>query len=41
MHGGGYVLGASEGDDLLCQRFVNEANCIVVSLDYKKLISLK
>lgn len=34
IQGGGYVLGASEGDDLLCQRFVNEANCIVVSVDY-------
>ena len=35
IHGGGYVLGAPEGDDLLCQRFVNEANCIVVSVDYR------
>lgn len=24
IHGGGYLLGAPEGDDLLCQRFVNE-----------------
>ncbi|WP_285398505.1 alpha/beta hydrolase [Lysinibacillus sp. fls2-241-R2A-57] len=35
IHGGGYVIGAPEGDDLLCQRFVNEANCIVVSVDYR------
>ncbi|AST90820.1 MULTISPECIES: alpha/beta hydrolase [Sutcliffiella] len=35
IHGGGYVLGAPEGDDLLCQRFVKEANCVVVSVDYR------
>jgi len=35
IHGGGYVLGAPEGDDVLCQRFVNEANCVVVSVDYR------
>ncbi|MGE7693089.1 alpha/beta hydrolase [Lysinibacillus sp. NPDC094177] len=35
IHGGGYVIGSPEGDDLLCQRFVNEANCIVVSVDYR------
>lgn len=29
------MLGAPEGDDLLCQHFVNEANCIVVSVDYR------
>jgi acetyl esterase/lipase len=35
IHGGGYVLGVPEGDDLLCQRFVKEANCVVVSVDYR------
>lgn len=35
IHGGGYVLGAPEGDDVLCQRFVTEANCVVVSVDYR------
>ena len=35
IHGGGYVLGAPEGDDGLCQRFVKEAGCIVVSVDYR------
>jgi len=35
IHGGGYVLGNPEGDDLLCQRYVLEANCVVVSVDYR------
>lgn len=35
IHGGGYVLGSPDGDDLLCQRFVLEANCVVVSVDYR------
>lgn len=35
IHGGGYVLGNPEGDDVLCQRFVKEANCVVVSVDYR------
>lgn len=35
IHGGGYVLGAPEGDDGLCQRFVKEAGCVVVSVDYR------
>lgn len=35
IHGGGYVLGAPEGDDLLCQRFVTDAKCVVVSVDYR------
>ncbi|MFE5429685.1 alpha/beta hydrolase [Peribacillus simplex] len=35
IHGGGYVLGIPEGDDVLCQRFVTEANCVVVSVDYR------
>lgn len=35
LHGGGYVFGIPEGDDLLCQRFVTEGNCVVVSVDYR------
>lgn len=35
IHGGGYVLGDPEGDDVLCQRYVTEANCVVVSVDYR------
>lgn len=35
IHGGGYVIGTPEADDVLCQRFVQEANCVVVSVDYR------
>lgn len=35
IHGGGYVMGVPEGDDGLCQRFVKEAGCVVVSVDYR------
>jgi len=35
IHGGGYVLGTPESDDVLCPRFVTEANCVVVSVDYR------
>ena len=35
IHGGGYVMGVPEGDDGLCQRFVKEADCVVVSVDYR------
>ncbi|WP_087972253.1 alpha/beta hydrolase [Oceanobacillus rekensis] len=35
IHGGGYVLGSPEEGDILCQRFVAEANCMVVSVDYR------
>jgi len=35
IHGGGYVLGNPNDNDLLCQRFVREANCVVVSVDYR------
>jgi len=31
----GYVIGQPEGDDGLCQRFVKEAGCVVVSVDYR------
>ncbi|TSI05129.1 alpha/beta hydrolase [Lysinibacillus sp. BW-2-10] len=35
IHGGGYVLGTVEQDDALCGKYVNEANCIVVAVDYR------
>lgn len=35
IHGGGYVLGSADENKDLCQQFVKEANCIVVSVDYR------
>lgn len=35
IHGGGYILGTVEDNDPLCFRFVEEANCVVVSVDYR------
>ena len=35
IHGGGYVIGVPEMDEALCQRYVEEANCVVVSVDYR------
>lgn len=35
IHGGGYVLGTVEADDHLCAKFVTQAECIVVSVDYR------
>lgn len=35
IHGGGYVLGHPDSDDSLCERFVNDINCVVVSVDYR------
>ncbi|WP_102345099.1 alpha/beta hydrolase [Bacillus sp. Marseille-P3661] len=35
IHGGGYIYGAPEMDDNLCQQFVEKANCLVVSVDYR------
>jgi len=35
IHGGGYVIGHPDGDDGICQTFVEEANCVVVSVDYR------
>lgn len=34
-HGGGYILGNPGGDDALCGRFVQAANCVIVSPDYR------
>lgn len=35
IHGGGYILGSIDDNDELCVRFVKEANCVVVSVDYR------
>lgn len=35
IHGGGYVLGHPDMDDELCERFVQTARCVVVSVDYR------
>ncbi|WP_155593906.1 alpha/beta hydrolase [Lysinibacillus cavernae] len=35
IHGGGYVMGHPDMDDILCERFVQTANCVVVSVDYR------
>ncbi|WP_152393150.1 alpha/beta hydrolase [Paenibacillus guangzhouensis] len=35
IHGGGYVLGHPDMDDALCERFVQAARCVVVSVDYR------
>ncbi|MBD8499876.1 alpha/beta hydrolase [Paenibacillus arenosi] len=35
IHGGGYVMGHPDMDDALCERFVQAANCVVVSIDYR------
>ncbi len=35
IHGGGYVLGHPDVDDGICERFVLEAKCAVISVDYR------
>ncbi len=35
IHGGGYVMGHPDVDDGICEKFVLDANCVVVSLDYR------
>lgn len=35
IHGGGYILGHPDGDDGLCERFVEKINCVVASIDYR------
>jgi acetyl esterase len=35
IHGGGYILGSIDDNDDLCMRFAKEANCVVVSVDYR------
>lgn len=35
IHGGGYVLGHPDNEDAMCERFVKEANCVVISPNYR------
>lgn len=35
IHGGGYVLGHPNGEDSLCENFVEAVNCTVISPDYR------
>ena len=35
IHGGGYVIGDADGSDGDCQEFAKEAQCVVVSVDYR------
>jgi len=35
IHGGGYILGHPDVDDGISEKFVLEANCVVVSVDYR------
>ncbi|MBV7504356.1 alpha/beta hydrolase [Bacillus sp. sid0103] len=35
IHGGGYIIGAAENEDPICYRFVTEANCVIVSVNYR------
>ena len=35
IHGGGFVLGNSDQDDVLCQQVVEQTGCVVVSVDYR------
>jgi acetyl esterase/lipase len=35
IHGGGYVHGSVEEDDLVCQHVAEEVGCVVVSVEYR------
>lgn len=35
FHGGGWVIGNVDTHDALCRRLAREANCVVVSVDYR------
>src|SRR4028118_2001263 len=35
LHGGGWVLGDLDGVDHICRSLANQADCIVVSVDYR------
>ncbi|MDD3224573.1 MAG: alpha/beta hydrolase [Clostridium sp.] len=35
IHGGGYVMGHPDGDDVLCECFTQKINCVAVSVDYR------
>src|SRR5205823_1934711 len=34
IHGGGFTAGTYTQNDALCQRFVDDAGCLAVSVDY-------
>jgi len=36
IHGGGYVLGSMDQDDLLAEHYVREVGCAVVSVDWRR-----
>src|SRR5438132_10175204 len=35
IHGGGFTAGTYTQNDALCERFVDEAGCVVASVDYR------
>ncbi|MED4161802.1 alpha/beta hydrolase [Halalkalibacterium halodurans] len=35
MHGGGFVMGNAEMDDVWCRVIADRANCVVVNIDYR------
>jgi len=35
MHGGGFIAGDLDTEDVRCVRFANEAGCVVVSVEYR------
>ncbi|MCK9897945.1 alpha/beta hydrolase fold domain-containing protein [Frankia sp. AgB32] len=35
MHGGGFVIGAADNDDLTCRRIVSATGAVVASVDYR------
>jgi len=35
IHGGGYVLGSVEGDDVMARNWAKDLNCVVVSVEYR------
>ncbi|PGZ51127.1 lipase [Bacillus anthracis] len=35
IHGGGYILGTVNENDVLCMKFAKEVGCMVVSVDYR------
>jgi acetyl esterase len=35
MHGGGFIMGSAENDDLWCRRVANAVPCLVVNIDYR------
>lgn len=35
MHGGGFILGGLDSEDMLCRAFSEQSMTILVSLDYR------